>query len=51
MISGTLLDFSFPPTQFCMSGFSKPYRVNGNNSGGGILPYIRKGIIFKSISV
>ena len=50
-ISETELDASFPKTQFYMNGFSKPYRVDRKNKGGGILLYMRRGVISKPIQV
>ena len=47
----TKLNSSFPQTQFYMSGFSKPYKLDRNNKGVYILFYIREGIISKSIPV
>ena len=37
MISKTKLGSSFPQTQFCMSRFSEPYRVNTEAVTGGVL--------------
>ena len=47
----TKLNSSFPQTQFYMSGFSEPYKLDRNNKGVYILFYIREGIISKSIPV
>ena len=44
MISESKLDSSFPVTQFLISGFSSPYRIDRNCNGGGILVYIRDDI-------
>ena len=40
MISKTKLDSSFPKEQFHLHGFSKPYRLDKNGDGGGILAFI-----------
>ena len=49
MISETKIDDSFPLTQFLIEGFTTPYRLDRNGSGGGILVYIRKDIRSKLI--
>ena len=40
MISETRLDDSFPFGNFLISGFSKPYRLDHDSLGGGILLYV-----------
>ena len=40
MISETKLVSSFPVGQFLIHGFSKPYRLDRNSNGSGILLYI-----------
>ena len=49
MISKTKLDANFPTSQFCVNGYTSPYRLDRNNKGGGILSYVRKGIPSKLI--
>ena len=49
MISETKIDDSFPLTQFLIEGFTTPYRLDRNGSGGGILVYIREDIPSKLI--
>ena len=49
MISETKIDDSFPLTQFLIEGFTTPYRLDRNGSGGGILVYIRDDIPSKLI--
>ena len=50
MISETKLDLSFPNDQFHIYGFSELYRkFNRNDTGGGILSYIREYIPSKLI--
>ena len=44
MISKTKIDDSSPLTQFLIEGFTTPYRLDRNGSGGGILVYIREDI-------
>ena len=44
MISETKLDNSFPDGQFLIKGYSKPYRIDRNCHGGGIMLYIRADI-------
>ena len=38
------IDDSFPLTQFLIEGFTTPYRLDRNGSGGGILVYIHEDI-------
>ena len=40
----TKLDDIFPENQFCIEGFSKPYRLDRNRNGGGVMIYVRKDI-------
>ena len=40
LVSETNLDDSFPTTQFLMSGFCKPYRLDRCSNGEGLLLYI-----------
>ena len=49
MISETKLDSSFTNGQFQIHGYSEPYRLGRNGSGGGILVYIREDILTKLI--
>ena len=49
LISETKIDDSFPPIQFCMNGFSNPFRLDRNAHGGGLLLYIRNDISTKSL--
>ena len=44
IFSETKLDASYPTSQFLIDGFSKPYRLDRNASGGGILIYVKEGI-------
>ena len=44
IITETKLDDSFPPAQFNIDGFSKPYRLDRTGNGGGILIYVRDNI-------
>ena len=37
MISEIKLDYSFPNSQFYMKSYSKPYRLDRNSKGGGII--------------
>ena len=49
MISKTKIAGSFPPTQYLIEGFTTPYRLDRNGSGGGILVFIREDIPSKLI--
>ena len=37
IVAETKLDDSFPKDQFCIDGFSIPYRLDRNTNGGGLL--------------
>ena len=50
LISETKIDNSFPDAQFCMAGFSIPYRRDRTKFGGGILLYVREDIPSKLIT-
>ena len=50
VITETKLDNSYPPSQFSIDAFSKPYRLDRNKHGGGILIYIREDIPSKQLS-
>ena len=44
MVSETKIDDTFPESQFLTEGFSKPFRLDRTDKGGGILLYIREDI-------
>ena len=44
MISETKIDDSFPIANLLIDGFSQPYRIERNSSGGGIMLYVREDI-------
>ena len=41
IVTETKLDDSFPKVQFCIDGFSIPYRLDRNTNGGGLMIYVR----------
>ena len=49
-ISETKLDNSFPEGQFFIEEYSKPYRIDCNCHGGGIMLYTRADIPSKRLS-
>ena len=49
VITETKIDNSFLANQFLISGFSKPFRLDRNRRGGGILLYIREDIPSKDL--
>ena len=49
IITESKLDQSFPSQQFCIEGFSFPFRLDRNTNGGGIIIYIREDIPCKEI--
>ena len=44
MISETKLDGTFPVDQFVFEGFRKPFRIDRNKNGNGILLFVREDI-------
>ena len=44
IITETKLDNTFPVSQFHIDGYSKPYRLDRNRNGGGIITYVREDI-------
>ena len=44
MISETKIGNSYPSEQFMLNGFSKPYRLDRTDHGGGLLLYVRQDI-------
>ena len=49
-IQETKLDSSFPTQQFTLPGYSKPYRLDRNREGGGVLIYVREDIPSKLLN-
>ena len=45
----TKLDDSFSENQFIIQGYTKPYRLDRNRNGGGVLIYVRKDIPSKQL--
>ena len=50
-ISETKIDDSFPSAQFCMAGFSIPYRLNRSKYGGGVIMYVRDDVPCKLLTL
>ena len=46
----TKLDDSFPTNQFIISGYTKPYRINRNKFGGGVMIYVKENIPSKELN-
>ena len=44
VITETKLDDTFPEKQFLIAGYKKPYRLDRNISGGGVMIYVREDI-------
>ena len=44
VIGETKLNSSFPKGQFKINGFNKPYRLDRNEDGGGVMVYVREDI-------
>ena len=51
MISETKIDNSFPISQFTMTGYSIPFRLDRTSHGGGILLFVREDILCKIIKI
>ena len=49
IISETKLDESFPQPQFYIDGYSKPFRLDRNSRGGGVIAFIREDIPCKRL--
>ena len=45
IITETKLDYRFPVSQFQIGGYSKPYRLDRNRNGGGIIIHVREDIL------
>ena len=44
IITKTKLDDTLPVSQFHIDGYSKPYRLDRNRNGGGMVIYVREDI-------
>ena len=49
LVSETKIDTSFPQSQFCIDGYSKPFRLDRNSHGRGIIIFIRDDIPCKRL--
>ena len=49
LVSETKIDDTFPLAQFCVEGYSTPYRLDRTSKGGGWLLYVRDDIPSKQI--
>ena len=50
VIVETKLDNSFPTNQFLIPGYNKPYRLDRNRNGGGVMIYVKENVPSKSIN-
>ena len=50
IVTETKLDDNFPISQFHIDGFSKPYRLERNRNGGGVIIYVREDIPSKILT-
>ena len=50
MLSETKLDSSFQHVQFSTEGYTKPYRLDRDRNGGGLILIIREGLPSKLLS-
>ena len=44
ILTETKLDHTFPENQFVIPGYKKPYRLDRNKDGGGVMIYVREDI-------
>ena len=44
ILTETKLDHTFPEQQFLISGYKKPFRIDRNKDGGGVMIYVREDI-------
>ena len=51
VVTETKIDESFPSEQLSINGFSKPYRLDRNRNGGGILIYVWEDIPSKELKL
>ena len=51
IITETKLNYTFPQSQFFIEGYSKPYRLDCTENGGGVMIYVREDIPTKSLDV
>ena len=49
VIVETKLDKSFPTKQFLIPGYNKPYRLDRNRNGGGVMIYVKENVPSKQI--
>ena len=50
ILTETKLDDSFPNSQFLVDGFSEPFRIDKNRSGGVVMIYVRHDIPIKLLT-
>ena len=50
VISETKLDDSFPESQFKITGYSSPFRLDQDQNGGGIMVFVCEDIVAKFLS-
>ena len=50
VVGETKLDDTFPENQFVINGFKKPYRLDRNRHGGGVMLYVREDIPSKLLT-
>ena len=50
IVSETKLDDSFPLSQFYIDGYSKPFRMDRNRNGGGLIAFVREDIPCKRLN-
>ena len=51
LVSETKINMSFPTSEFVIQDFAVPFRLDGTNTGGGILVYVRDDIPSKLLDI
>ena len=50
LISKIKIDNTFPVSQFCVAGYSVPFRLDCTGNGGGIMLYVKEHIPCRMLS-
>ena len=50
ILTETKIDATYPISQFMIEGYSKPYRLDRNKHGGGVIIYVREDIPSKLLN-
>ena len=50
LISGAKIDNTFPVSQFCVPGYSVPFRLDLTGKGGGVMLYVKEHLSCRMLS-